>query len=82
MFSYSASKPALTRPARSSFVATVNRMETVKKLRRTFQQLGGLGPTVQVRQASENVKSVAESDVVLLWSVAEFIPVDKNSLKC
>ena len=48
-------------------------METVKKLRRTFQQLGGLGPTVQVRQASENVKSVAESDVVLLWSVASVV---------
>ncbi|ORY60406.1 pyrroline-5-carboxylate reductase [Leucosporidium creatinivorum] len=48
------------------FITTVNRLETVKKLRRTFNDLGGLGPTVQVRQATENVKSVAESDVILL----------------
>jgi len=49
------------------FIATVNRVESVKKLRRTFNELGGLGPTVQVRQSGENVKSVAESDVILLW---------------
>lgn len=48
------------------FIATVNRVETVKKLKRTFKDLGGLGTTVQVRQALDNVKSVAESDVVLL----------------
>ncbi|GAA6017972.1 hypothetical protein JCM10207_002726 [Rhodosporidiobolus poonsookiae] len=48
------------------FIATVNRAETVKKLRRTFNDLGPLGSTVQVRQATENVKSVAESDVILL----------------
>ncbi|GAA5948466.1 hypothetical protein JCM3765_004892 [Sporobolomyces pararoseus] len=49
------------------FIATVNRMESVKKLRKTFQNLqGSLGKTVQVRQASENVKSVEESDVILL----------------
>ncbi|GAA5854787.1 hypothetical protein JCM5353_003436 [Sporobolomyces roseus] len=48
------------------FIATVNRVESVKKLRRTFNELGGLGPTVQVRQSGENVKSVAESDVILL----------------
>lgn len=34
-----------------------------------FKDLGGLGPTVQVRQADENVRSVAESDVILLWCV-------------
>jgi pyrroline-5-carboxylate reductase len=50
-------------------VATVNRIETVKKLRKTFKDLGGLGPTVVVRQGEENVASVAESDVVLLWYV-------------
>ncbi|GAA6061315.1 hypothetical protein JCM10212_003205 [Sporobolomyces blumeae] len=48
------------------FIATVNRAETVKKLRRTFNDLGGLGPTVEIRQAVDNVKSVAESDVILL----------------
>lgn len=51
------------------FIATVNRAESVKKLKRTFLALGGLGPAVQVRQADENVRSVAESDVVLLWFV-------------
>ncbi|BGP08676.1 delta 1-pyrroline-5-carboxylate reductase [Rhodotorula toruloides] len=48
------------------FIATVNRAESAKKLRRTFFELGGFGPSVEVRQASENVKSVAESDVILL----------------
>ncbi|KAK4334993.1 Pyrroline-5-carboxylate reductase [Rhodotorula toruloides] len=48
------------------FIATVNRAESAKKLRRTFFELGGYGPSVEVRQASENVKSVAESDVILL----------------
>lgn len=48
----------------------MNRLETVKKLKRTFHELGGLGPTVQVRQSADNVKSVAESDVILLWYVA------------
>lgn len=49
------------------FIATVNRPESMKKLRKTFETLGGgLGSTVSVRQAKENVKSVKESDVVLL----------------
>jgi pyrroline-5-carboxylate reductase len=53
------------------FIATVKRVETVKKLKRTFRDLGGFGPSVQVRQAEDNVKSVAESDVILLWCVAQ-----------
>jgi hypothetical protein len=56
------------------FVATVNRIETVKKLRKTFDALGSLGSTVQVRQSAENVKSVAESDVILLWCAFLFLP--------
>ncbi|GAA5977222.1 hypothetical protein JCM5350_003261 [Sporobolomyces pararoseus] len=49
------------------FIATVNRIESMKKLKKVFNNLeGSLGKTVQVRQASENVKSVQESDVVLL----------------
>ncbi|KAL8284277.1 hypothetical protein RQP46_005026 [Phenoliferia psychrophenolica] len=48
------------------FIATVNRVESVKKLKKVFRELGGLGPTVQIRQGDENVKSVAESDVILL----------------
>lgn len=51
------------------FIATVNRAESAKKLRRTFSDLGVLGGLVQVRQAADNVKSVQESDVILLWSV-------------
>ncbi|KAM0748132.1 pyrroline-5-carboxylate reductase [Meredithblackwellia eburnea MCA 4105] len=48
------------------FIATVNRVETVKRLKKVFKDLGGLGPTVQVRQSEENVRSVKESDVLLL----------------
>ncbi|GAA6044203.1 hypothetical protein JCM8097_004669 [Rhodosporidiobolus ruineniae] len=48
------------------FIATVNRAESAEKLRRTFEALGPLGKTVQVRQGVDNVKSVAESDVVIL----------------
>ncbi|GAA5830679.1 hypothetical protein JCM3766R1_003387 [Sporobolomyces carnicolor] len=49
------------------FIATVNRIESVKKLKRTFKDSGrGLGQTVQVRQAQDNVRSVQESDVILL----------------
>lgn len=51
------------------FVATVNRAESARKLRKVFLELGGVGPSVQVRQSADNVKSVHESDVVLLWSV-------------
>lgn len=51
------------------FIATVNRAESAKKLRRTFSDLGVLGGLVQVRQAHDNVRSVKESDVILLWSV-------------
>ena len=58
----------------------MNRVESVKKLRRVFNELGGLGPTVQVRQSAENVKSVAESDVVLLWFVFSFLPLSLLSL--
>lgn len=49
------------------FIATVNRVESVRQLKKTFLHLGGLGSSVQVRQADDNVKSVDESDVILLW---------------
>ncbi|SCV71066.1 BQ2448_3828 [Microbotryum intermedium] len=48
------------------FIATVNRSESAKKLRRTFRDLGPLGSTVQVRQSDSNVSSVKESSVILL----------------
>lgn len=50
-----------------SFIATVSRAESAKKLKKAFRELGGLGPTVQVRLGDDNVRSVAESDVILLW---------------
>ena len=51
----------------ASFIATVNRPETQKKLKRTFNQLGQLGSTVHVRTAESNVESVKEADVIILW---------------
>ncbi|GAA5912238.1 pyrroline-5-carboxylate reductase [Sporobolomyces salmoneus] len=48
------------------FICTVNRLESVKKLRRTFSDQLSSGVKIDIRQASENVRSVKESDVVLL----------------
>lgn len=53
-----------------SFIATVNRAESAQKLRKTFDALGELGKRVEVRQSADNVQSVRESNVVLLWSVS------------
>lgn len=70
------SSPAWNRPCHnpaafsSSFIATVNRAESAQKLRKTFDALGELGKRVEVRQSADNVQSVRESDVVLLWSVS------------
>lgn len=66
------------------FIATVSRIETVRKLKRTFKEQGGRGLSVQVRQAEENVASVAESNVVLLWcgfiSISDWVKLVQNSL--
>ncbi|KDE07877.1 pyrroline-5-carboxylate reductase [Microbotryum lychnidis-dioicae p1A1 Lamole] len=48
------------------FIATVNRSESAKKLRRTFRDHGPLGSTVQVVQSDHNTTSVASSSVILL----------------
>jgi pyrroline-5-carboxylate reductase len=52
----------------SSFIACVSREETAKKLEGIFGGLGELGKLVEV-VASQNVQSVREADVVLLWCV-------------
>ena len=53
--------PDDTTPSR--FIACVSRAESVKRLQQAFE---GLSKQVEVR-AGENVRSVEESDVVLLW---------------
>lgn len=53
-----------TVPAR--FICTVNRPESQRRLRRVWNEKGGLANQVEVRLKSENVKSVKEADVVLL----------------
>ncbi|SCZ98225.1 BZ3500_MvSof-1268-A1-R1_Chr7-1g09063 [Microbotryum saponariae] len=54
------------RPFQLGFIATVNRSESAKKLRRTFRDHGPLGSTVQVVQSDDNITSVASSSVILL----------------
>lgn len=53
----------------SRFIACVKREETARKLQKTFSELPGLsGRTVEV-VADQNVSSVQQSDVILLWCV-------------
>lgn len=56
--------PDATSPSR--FIACVSRDDSVRYLKKTFHEIGGLAETVEVR-AKENVKSVEEAEVVLLW---------------
>jgi len=53
-------------PAR--FIACVSREESVKRLRAIFGGLGSLGASIEL-VAGQNVKSVEQADVVLLWYV-------------
>lgn len=48
------------------FIACVSRETTAIKLRSTFNSLGSLAQTIHV-VASQNLASVQQSDVVLLW---------------
>lgn len=50
----------------SRFIACVSREQSAKTLQTTFGSLGTLGRSIEVR-ASENLKSVQQSDVVILW---------------
>lgn len=56
--------PGATLPAR--FIACVSREETVRHLMRIFHGKGGLSESVEI-VAGENLASVQEADVVLLW---------------
>jgi len=47
------------------FLATVNREESTKKLRRHFSSLGALGSGVEI-SAGKNVDAVQQSDIVIL----------------
>jgi len=47
------------------FIATVNREESAKKLRKYFGSLGGLASTVEVT-AGKNVEAAQQADVVIL----------------
>ena len=50
----------------SRFIACVSREESVQKLMRTFHGKGGLSENIEI-VAGENLASVQEADVVLLW---------------
>lgn len=54
----------------SRFIACVSREESVRHLMRTFHGRGGLSESVEI-VAGENLASVGEADVVLLWSVRQ-----------
>lgn len=54
----------------SKFLCTVNRSESAKSLRKTFDLLGDAGKQVNILQGGGvNVDAVRDSDVVLLWLV-------------
>ncbi len=54
----------------SRFIATVGREESVRRLKRTWRDMGGLAEGVEVWSGPEsNQKAVAEADVVLVWCV-------------
>ncbi|WVO22472.1 pyrroline-5-carboxylate reductase [Cryptococcus decagattii] len=52
----------------STFLATVGREETGRKLRRTFAEMGPIGKQVQIRAGQGNVETVDEADVILVCS--------------
>lgn len=51
----------------SRFIATVGREETGRKLKKTFEAMGGLGGQVEVQAGKGNVDAVLQSDVILIW---------------
>ncbi len=51
----------------SRFIATVGREETVRKLKRTLREIGGLAESVEVLSGEDaNFQAVSEADVVLV----------------
>lgn len=51
----------------SRFIATVGREETGRKLRKTFEGMGGMGAMVEIRAGQGNVVTAEEADVILVW---------------
>jgi len=51
----------------SRFIATVGREETGRKLKKTFEAMGGMGGMVEIRAGQGNVGAVEEADVILVW---------------
>ncbi|EJU05655.1 pyrroline-5-carboxylate reductase [Dacryopinax primogenitus] len=49
----------------SKFTACVSRDDSVRRLKRTFEALGGLGPAIQVI-AGHNADSAAHADIIIL----------------
>lgn len=62
-----------------AYIATVHREESARRLAKTFKGMPG-GAAVKV-QAGGNVEAVKQSDVVLLWWVAGFRPVNWSAWK-
>ncbi|WVR08999.1 pyrroline-5-carboxylate reductase [Kwoniella sp. DSM 27419] len=58
--------PEDTLPGR--FIATVGREETARKLKKTFEAMGGIGDQVEVRADNANVGAAKEADVILVCS--------------
>lgn len=48
------------------FLACVSREESAGKLRKVFNDMGGLGTTIEV-WVSKNLEAVQSADVVILW---------------
>src|SRR5260221_3093090 len=65
------SSPGADASIPSHFLATCARDPTARKLRNLFQDLGGLGESVEIVQ-SRNVEVVKRADVVLLWYAGHF----------
>ena len=55
----------------SRFLATCMRDPTARKLRNLFQDLGGLGESVEIIQ-THNAEAVKRADVILLWYACRF----------
>jgi hypothetical protein len=71
------SPPGVDASFPSRFLATCTRDSTARKLRNLFQDLGGLGESVEIIQG-HNVEVVQRADVILLWCVSHFLMGGKN----
>ena len=51
----------------SRFITTVGRPESVRKLRKVFQEMGSMGEKIEINPMEGNVQAVKEADVILVW---------------